>query len=80
MTVPDFFTHPGGHGFPARRRPPYTIFTPSNRLKTAAARDKDSAGPLGVQPRIIYASETNLTPYSARKSRLAGSKDGLAVG
>ncbi len=49
-------------------------------LKTAAARAKDSAGALGVPPRIIYASETNLIPYSARKSRRTASKDGLGVG
>ena len=66
---------------PARRWPPFAILTTSNQLKTAARAGQVTArSALRVWPRIIYASETNLTRSSARKSRLAGSKDGLAVG
>ena len=60
---------------------PSRFLTPCKRLKTAAR-----AGQTTPQQRATHlaknqnASETNLTPYSARKGRRAGEKDGLAVG
>ncbi len=65
----------------ARRRPPFAIPSPCNWLKTAARAGETT--PQQHARRLAKnhnASETNLTPYSARKGRLAGRKHGLAVG
>ena len=65
----------------ARRWPPFAILNPCNRLKTAAR-----AGQTVPEQRATHLAknhntcETNLAPYSARKGRRAGSKDGLGVG
>ena len=62
----------------ARRRTPFAILTPSNWLKTAARLGETTAQPCATRlAKNHNASETDLTPYSVRKSLRAGRKDGL---
>ncbi len=81
-TVPGFFTHPDG----SRLCPVLDATSLRGSYPVQAAENSHTRGPSDSPQRATRlaknhnASEANLAPYSARKSRLAGSKDGLAVG